>query len=148
MHFRPISLCSLFQTTTNLNELLYSNLPTETLSQRITKAKLILDISQNELAIKTGLSRSTINELEAGYRDTISIDTLKKLITVLDQNIILDDYLKYILDQKNNIKALISIYGVFKLSKLLNCHRSTIQRYRDEIYQLPKSKFIIIKDLD
>lgn len=137
----------MFQTTTNLKVLLYGDLPTETLAQRITKAKLLLDIDQHELSKQTGLSKSTISELEGGYRSNISRDTLIKLLSVLDPNIILDEYLTYVLNQEYNIKHLINKHGISKLTKLLHCHRSSIERYRDGIYQLPKNKFNIIKDL-
>ena len=86
----------------NVNNLLYDDMPIDTLSDRIKKAKLVAGITQKELVKLTGLSRSTINELEAGYRDNITRETLLKLISVLDKDIICDDYLSYILNQEKN----------------------------------------------
>lgn len=115
---------------TNLNELLYSDLPEDTFANRITKAKLMVDISQEKLYKTVGLSKATITELEAGYRDTPTKDTLLKLLTILDKNILCDDYCNFILDQENNMKHLISLYGIKELSNKLNVHRSTIERWR------------------
>lgn len=123
-------------------------MPTNTLSERMKKAKLIKGLTQYQLSKLTGLSRSTINELESGYRDDITRETLLKLISVLDKNIICDDYLLYILNQEQNINSLINIYGITKLSKMLRCHHSSIYRWKIFKYQLPKNKYILIKQLD
>lgn len=130
----------------NLNELLYSNLPIKTFANRITKAKLYADISQEQLSKLTGLSSTTVNELEAGYRDTPSKDTLLKLLTVLDRNILCDDYCNFILDQKNIIKQLISLYGIKELSNKLNVHRSTIERWRDSKNQIKRNYYNLLKE--
>ncbi|WP_411170695.1 helix-turn-helix domain-containing protein [Clostridium sp. MB05] len=130
-----------------MNLLLYNDLPETTLSERLRKAKLIYGINQKDLARKTGLSEASINKLEAGYRDTININTLKKLLSVLDSNIILDYYLSYILNQGNNIKELIYKYGITRICEPLQCHRSTIDRYRDNKYQIPHDKYEKLKDL-
>lgn len=135
----------MFQIAIDINELIYGDLPTKTLADRIKKAKLILDITQEELAEKTGLSRHTICELEAGYRDNILVDTIEKLISVLDPNIILDDYLKFILNQELNMKSLVSKYGKNKILEVLNCHRSTLDRYLNNSTKLPKNKYYILK---
>ena len=131
-----------------INDLLYGDMPTNTLSERMKKAKLIKGLTQYQLSKLTGLSRSTINELESGYRDDITRETLLKLISVLDKNIICDDYLLYILNQEQNINSLINIYGITKLSKMLRCHHSSIYRWKIFKYQLPKNKYILIKQLD
>ena len=123
-------------------------MPTNTLSERIKKAKLIKGLTQYQLSKLTGLSRSTINELESGYRDDITRETLLKLISVLDKNIICDDYLLYILNQEKNINSLINTYGITKLSKLLKCHHSSIYRWKIFKYQVPKNKYLLIKRLD
>ena len=132
----------------NINNLLYDDMPIDTLSNRIKKAKLVAGITQKELVKLTGLSRSTINELEAGYRDNITRETLLKLISVLDKDIICDDYLSYILNQEKNIDLLITTYGIEKLSAILKCHHSSIYRWKAFKYQLPKDKYILIKKLD
>ncbi|WP_368254974.1 helix-turn-helix domain-containing protein, partial [Clostridium paraputrificum] len=121
----------------NINNLLYDDMPIDTLSDRIKKAKLVAGLTQKELVKLTGLSRSTINELEAGYRDNITRETLLKLISVLDKDIICDDYLSYILNQERNINLLINTYGIEKLSSILECHHSAIYRWKVFKYQLP-----------
>ena len=81
-----------------------------------------------ELSKLTGLSRSTINELERGIRDNISRDTLLKLIKVLDKNILCDDYLLFVLNQEENISLLIDQHGITKLCNILKSHHSSIYR--------------------
>lgn len=131
----------MFQITIDINSLLYADLPCETLSERISKAKLIAGVSQHELAKLTGLSRATINELEAGYREIITRDTLIKLIQVLDPEILCDDYLKFILNQGVNINNLINKFGITKLAEILNVHHSTIYRWKECRYTLPRKKY-------
>lgn len=104
-----------------------------------------MGLTQKEVAEKTGLSRSTISELEAGLRENISIPTLKKLISVLDPNIILDDYLTFILEQESNICDLINKYGKNKISKILKCHISTVERYANNTSKFPPKKFNLLK---
>lgn len=145
--FRVPSFCSLYQIAINENKLKYGNLEEKTLAQRLKKAKLLKGLTQEQLALNTGLSRATINELEAGYRDNITRDTLYKLISVLDSDIICDDYLNYILTQEDNINKLISIYGKTELCKLLNIHRSTLERWANGKYQLPEDKFNLIQNI-
>lgn len=128
------------QIAINSNEMLYDNLPQNTFAQKLKKAKILKGFTQEKLSQLTGLSRSTINELEAGYRNNIKRDTLKRLQTVLG-DMILDDYLTYILHQEDNIKILINTYGINKLSQMLNIHRSTLERWRDGKYQIPRDKF-------
>lgn len=62
------------------NELLYVDLPCNTFAQRLKKAKLIARFTQKSLAATNGLSPSTINELEARYRNYISRNSLIKLL--------------------------------------------------------------------
>lgn len=128
-----------------MNLLLYNDLPTKTLADRIKKAKLISNLSRKELASLTGLSESTISELESGFRSNISIDTLRKLISVLDENIILDDYLSYILNQGVNIKKLIDDNGINKICEQLKCHRTTLERYKNNTIQFPRERYDLLK---
>ena len=146
--FEPSRFCSLFQIAMKMNRLLYNDLPENTLAERFKKAKLISGLTQYQLSDLIGLSRSTINELECGYRDYITRETLLKLISVLDKDIICDDYLLYILNQEKNITFLIDQYGIIKLCTILKCHHSSIYRWKDFKFQLPKDKFEIIKKLD
>lgn len=136
------------QIAINENDLKYSELEENTLAQRLKKAKLLKGFTQEQLALNTGLSRATISELEAGYRNNISRDTLIKLISILDPQIICDDYLNYILNQEDNINNLISLYGKTELCNLLSVHRSTLERWANGKYQLPKDKYTLIKEFN
>lgn len=131
----------------NINELYYNDLPSNTLAERFKKAKLIKGINQKQLSKLTNLDRSTICEIERGSRDNISRDTLLKLIKVLDKDILCDDYLLFILNQEQNITLLVEKYGINKLCDILKSHHSSIYRWKILKYQIPKSKFEIIKDL-
>lgn len=132
------------QIAINENELFYSNLSEVSFAERFKKAKMLKGLTQQQLAKETGLSRSTINELEAGYRDNITRDTLVKLISILDRNLICDDYLTYLLDQEKNIANLISIYDIPTLCTKLGVHRSTVERWRDGKYQLSRENYNLI----
>lgn len=126
---------------------MYSDLKENTFAERLKKAKMLKGLTQEQLALATGLSRSTISDLEAGYRDNITRDTLVKLISVLDRNLICDDYLTYLLDQEKNISKLITTYGMPTLCAKLGFHRSTIERWRDGKYQLKKEQYTLITKL-
>lgn len=131
----------LVQFDIDLSELLYNDLPSDTFAQRLSKAKIIAGFSQRTLSEATGLSQSTINELEAGYRDNITKDTLLKLISVLDKEILCDGYCNFILNQENEIKKLIDICSIKNLSNLLHLHRSTIEKWRDGKYQVSRKQY-------
>ena len=107
----------------DLNELLYADLPCDTFAQRLKKAKLMAGFSQRTLAAATGLSVSTINELEAGYRDSISRDTLIKLLGVLDKDVLCDDYCLFILEQEKNVEELIDKYAISATMERIRKHR-------------------------
>ena len=134
----------MFQFDINLSELLYGDLPEDTFAQRLTKAKLLANVTQVQLAKLTGLSKSTIDELESGMRDNITIDTLKKLLTVLDEDILCDDYHRFILHQEENIKELINKFRFPTLLEKLNVHRSTLERYRDGKIKISRKMYYII----
>lgn len=142
--FRLSSRSLLFQIAINEKELLYGDLPTKTFAQRLTKAKLLADVTQVQLAELTGLSKSAIDSIESGKRDNIKIDTLKKLITVLDEDILCNDYHRFILHQEENIKELINSYGFPTLLEKLSVHRSTLERYRDGKIKISRKMYYII----
>jgi Helix-turn-helix. len=131
----------LVQFDINLNELLYDDLPCDTFAQRLSKAKIIAGFSQKTLSEATGLSQSTINELDAGYRDNITKDTLLKLISVLDKEILCDDYCNFILNQEQEIRKLINKYSIKNLSNLLHLHRSTLEKWRDGKNQVSRNQY-------
>lgn len=136
----------MFQTTISINQLLYDDLPCDTFAERIKKAKLLAGISQEELSKITGLSRSTICDLEAGYRDRVSKDTLHKLLKVLDKDILCDDYHMFVLNQEENISNLIKKYGYKTLVEKIS-DRSTIDRWKSGKFQVSKNKYILMKEL-
>lgn len=131
----------LIQFDIDLSELLYKDLPSETFAQKLCKSKIIAGFSQRTLSESTGLSLSTINELEAGYRENITKDTLFKLLTVLDKKILCDDYCNFILNQENEIKKLIDMYSIKNLSNLLHLHRSAIEKWRDGKNQVSRKQY-------
>lgn len=131
----------LVQFDIDIKDLFYSDLPSDTFAQRLSKAKNIASLSQRTLSEATGLSRSTINELEAGYRDNITKNTLLKLLTVLDKEILCDEYCNFILNQENEIKKLIDLYSIKNLSNLLHLHRSIIEKWRDGKYQVSRKQY-------
>ena len=128
----------MFEFDININTLFYSDIKCTTLHDRYQKAKLLSGFTQKELCKLTGLSQSTINDF--GKKD-FTVSTLKKLLTILNKNILCDDYCNFILNQGYNMKKLINKYGIKKLSALLCVHRSTIERYRDEKYQIKISMY-------
>lgn len=50
----------------------------------LRQVRRLKDITQDELAEKSGVSRTTICELESGKRTTTTTDTLLKLAKALD----------------------------------------------------------------
>ena len=128
----------------DLNKLLYAHLPCDTFAQRLKKAKLLAGFTQKTLAAATGLSLSTINELEAGYRDSISRDSLIKLLSVLDKDVLCDDYCLFILEQEKNVQELINRYGIKNLCDMLCVHISTMERWLTRKYQLSRNYFNLI----
>lgn len=139
--FRKSHFCVVAQTTIKLNDLFFDDMKENTFSDRVKKARTYSGLTQQELAITTNLSRSTINDFECGYRDSISKDTLLKLLKVLDKNILCDDYCTFILNQKENIKKIIDEYTINKIIEVLHCHRSTVERYKDGKYQISRENF-------
>lgn len=131
----------------DLNELLYNDLPCDTFAQRLKKAKIIAGFSQRTLAAATGLSLSTINELEAGYRDNIYRDTLLKLLKVLDKDVLCDDYCLFILEQEKNVREIIEKYGDNKICDCLKIHRSTLERWKGFKYQVNRTYYLLFLNL-
>ena len=131
----------------DLNKLLYSDLPCDTFAQRLKKAKLIAGFSQKSLAAATGLSLSTINELEAGYRDAISRDTLIKLLGVLDKDLLCDDYCLFILEQEKNVQEIIEKHGIDRICDSLKVHRSTLERWKSFKYQINRTYYLLFLNL-
>lgn len=119
----------------------YKDLSESTFALRFKKAKLYANMSQEQLASATNLSRSTINDLECGYREEISLDTLQKLLTVLDKKILCDDYCLFILNQREKMAELMTKYTVKELSTKLQVDRTTIYKYKDCKTQIKRETF-------
>ena len=99
-------------------------MPVSTLAERITKIKLMKNMSNRELACKSGISHSAIDALVSGWRQEIKRETLLKLIKVLGTDIC-DEYLKFILNQEENLKK----YDKRYLIKTCCVNRSTVERW-------------------
>lgn len=63
----------------------------ETLASKIKKARKDKDLTQEELAIKAGVTYTTLSKIESGQVTNPTINTLKKIALVL--NFSLDDLL-------------------------------------------------------
>ncbi len=74
-------------------------------------------------------------------------DTLLKLLSVLDKNILCDNYCYFILDQEKEMKNLLHIYNINELSTLLNVHRTTIEHWRNCKYQVSRKQYNLISNL-
>ncbi len=123
-------------------------MPETTFAERFKKARTLSGLSQEELSEKTGVSKSTVNEIEAGYRNTLTIDTIKKLTTVLDENILLDDYHRFVLyEQKSFMESLLHKYGITKLCDRLKSHHSSVYRWIKGEYQITRAKYELVKQL-
>ena len=125
------------------NELFYSNIECNSLIDNFEKSIKLKGYNQNDIVRLTKLDRSTINQF--AKRD-FKIDTLKKIISVIGDDFC-DDYCRFILNQSENIKQLINKYGIKNLVSKLNVARSTIERWRDNIYQVTINQYKNIKNL-
>ena len=125
------------------NELFYSNIECNSLRDNFEKSIKLKGYNQNDIVRLTKLDRSTINQF--AKRD-FKIDTLKKIISVIGDDFC-DDYCRFILNQSENIKQLINKYGIKNLVSKLNVARSTIERWRDNIYQVKINQYKKIKNL-
>lgn len=124
------------------NELFY-NIECNSLRDNFEKSIKLKGYNQNDIVRLTKLDRSTINQF--AKRD-FKIDTLKKIISVIGDDFC-DDYCRFILNQSTNINQLINKYGIKNLASKLNVNRSTIERWRDNIYQVKINQYKKIKNL-
>ena len=93
-----------------------------TLKENIVKYREIKGLSQMQLAKICGLDRSTIYD-----------------------ELLLDDYCKFILNQQEEIKKLIDRFGKVFLCNTLKVHRSTLERWESGKYQVKREVFEKIK---
>ena len=94
----------MFKTAKNITDIEEYRIVNKELLERIKIARKIKGLSQIQLAKISGLDRSSINEIERNPNHNIKLDTLRKLMTVLDNEILLDDYCKFILNQQEVIQ--------------------------------------------
>ncbi|OPJ55703.1 helix-turn-helix protein [Clostridium oryzae] len=102
---------------------------------------MMTGLSQVELAKKIGISRSVLNEVEAGYRDKILRPTLLKLLTVLDKEILCDDYYMFVLEQEEKLKLLVEKYGLRKLARIIGIDASSLDHWKRGDYQISRIFF-------
>ncbi|WP_079428518.1 helix-turn-helix domain-containing protein [Clostridium oryzae] len=129
------------QIATNWKLLQYADIPCNNLSERLKKARMMTGLSQVELAKKIGISRSVLNEVEAGYRDKILRPTLLKLLTVLDKEILCDDYYMFVLEQEEKLKLLVEKYGLRKLARIIGIDASSLDHWKRGDYQISRIFF-------
>ena len=112
-----------------------------TLQENIVKYRQIKGLSQMKLAKICGLDRNTIYVIERKADHNIKLETLKKLMAVIDHELLLDDYCKFILNQQEEIKKLIDRFGKMFLCNTLKVHRSTLERWESGKYQVKREIF-------
>lgn len=113
--------------------------------ERVKLCRKIKGLSQIQLADISGLDRSTINDIERDSNHNIKLETLNKLMRVLDNEILLDDYCKFILNQKEVIQKLIDKFGKEYLCNTLGVHRSTLERWGSGKCQVKRKIYDKIK---
>ena len=109
--------------------------------ERVKLCRKIKGLTQIQLANISGLDKSTINEIERNSKHNIKLDTLRKLMMVLDNKILLDDYCKFILNQQEVVQELINKFGKEYLCNTLGVHRSTLERWGNGKYQVKREVF-------
>ncbi|WP_139376110.1 helix-turn-helix transcriptional regulator [Clostridium oryzae] len=125
----------------------FADMPCNNLAQRPKKARMLTGMSQVELAKEVGISRSVLNEVEAGYRDKILRPTLLKLLTVLDKDIVCDDYYRFVLEQEEKLKLLVEKYGLRKLARMIGVDASSLEHWKRGDYQISRKYFERILEL-
>lgn len=117
------------------------------LQYNIRKYREIKGLSQIQLAKISKLDRSTIADIERKSDHNIKLDTLEKLMVVFGNENLLDDYCRFILNQKEEIKRLIDKFGKEYLCNTLGIHRSTLERWGSGKYQLKREMFEKIRSI-
>ncbi|OPJ55710.1 helix-turn-helix protein [Clostridium oryzae] len=108
---------------------------------------MLTGMSQVELAKKVGISRSVLNEVEAGYRNKILRPTLLKLLTVLDKDILCDDYYCFVLEQEQKLKPLVEKYGLRNLARMIGVDVSSLEHWKRGDYQISRRYYDKIVEL-
>lgn len=125
------------------NNKIYKN----NLQYNIRKYREIKGLSQIQLAEISKLDRGTINDIERKSNHNIKVDTLRKLMEVFEDENLLDDYCRFILNQKEEVKKLIDKFGKEFLCNTLGVHRSTLERWGSGKYQVKREMFENIRSI-
>ncbi len=121
-----------------------------TIGSRIKYYRLLNNFTQEELADRSGLDRSTIIRYENNLVDH-SIDILDKICKVfkIEPFTLYDDYLKFISsDYGNIIKKLRNNLGVTQkeFGEILGVHRKTVARWeKEQLYPTRENYFKLVK---
>lgn len=102
-------------------------------------------MSQQQLADKLVLSKSTINDLENHNRYDINIKTLNKFLTIFNEEFLLDDYTRFILNQEYEFDKFKNIR--LYICRNLKIHRSTYERYEKGLLRVKYNTYKKIREL-
>lgn len=117
-----------------------------TMAERFLAARIKAKLTPLQLHEKSGVSCHCFRDIELGVRDSIHITNLKKLLKVLDEEILLDEYLRFILyKQEDCFKKLLGKYDESELSGKFKCKTSTIRSWACGRYRIKRSTFEILK---
>lgn len=133
------------KTAKNITDMDSNKIYKNNLQYNIRKYREIKGLSQIQLAKISGLDKSTINEIESKNDHNIKLDTLEKLMRIFQNENLLDDYCRFILNQKEEVKKLIDKLGKEFLCNTLGVHRSTLERWGSGKYQVKREVFEKIK---
>lgn len=117
------------------------------LQYNIRKYREIKGLSQIQLAEISRLDRNTIAEIERKSDHNLKVDTLKKLMEVIDDEKLLDDYCRFTLNQEKEVKELIDKFGKEYLCNTLGVHRSTLERWGSGKYQVKRDIFDKVRSI-
>lgn len=145
--FRLNSFCELLKKAIKFNDLFYDDMPEETLSDRFKKAVMYAGMSRTKLSNLLGISESVLGDYSSGHQTVISKSTLDKLITVLDRNILCDDYLNFLLNQSEEVSKLLEKYGPTKLQELTGIHSATFYKWKFNKGNIRIKNYNKLKDL-
>lgn len=144
------SICNHINTETYFRykyNILDSSIDTSTIGGKILYYRLSKNLNQIELAELVKMNRSTIIRLENNQVQP-SLYILNKISSALevDINLLLDDFLIFLLDYSNTIKSIRKDYNLtqVELAVLLKVHRKTISRWEKGMIQPTKEHYRLL----
>lgn len=143
LHFRTLSMCSMYKSAIKFYNLEIEYIDTTTLGGKIKRARKLYGLTQDSLAKLTGISAPTIHELERNINSNCTRVTLNKLCKVFPKELILTDYHKFIYRQDLYLKDV----DPYLLSSALGLIPSTIKRWQNCTYIVRYDYYIKIKEL-